>query len=160
MPHAVDPAARDAAAAAAAAIARARPGSPADEVRFARQLELAARAQARASIRRAREAGQSWYVIGELLGFGPLAGTAGSPSVAELAFDYAHGPRVVHPWFPAPPVFRWDCPACGQRIADRGPAAGPRYDEPGHRDGCVRLAEEAAEWDARRSAAGERRSMP
>ena len=141
MPHAADPAARDAAAAAAAAIARARPGSPADEVRFARQLELAARAQARASIRRAREAGLSWDAIGQLLGFGPIAGTAGSPSVGELAFDYAAGPRTVHAWFPAPPLFRWDCPACGQRIADHGPAAGPRHDEAGHRDGCQRLAE-------------------
>jgi len=160
VPHAADPVAREAAAVAAVAVARACLGSPADEVRFARQLELAARAQARARIRRAREAALSWDVIGQLLGFVSIAGAAGSPSAAELAFDFAAGPRTVHAWFPAPPLFRWDCPVCGQRIADRGPAAGPRYDEPGHRDGCVRLAEEAAEWDARRSAAGERRSMP
>jgi len=160
VPHAADPVAREAATVAAAAIARAGPGSPDDEVRFARQLELAARAQARVRIRRAREAGLSWGAIGQLLGFASITGRAGCPPVAELAFDYAAGPRTVHAWFPAPPLFRWDCPACGQPIADRGPTAGPRCDEPGHREGCTRLAEEAAEWDAHRAAAGERRITP
>jgi NAD(P)-dependent dehydrogenase (short-subunit alcohol dehydrogenase family) len=28
-------------------------------------------------------------------------------------------------WYPDRPLFWWDCPACGQRIADHGPALTP-----------------------------------
>ena len=44
--------------------------------------------------------------------------------VAPAGIAYAAGPRTIHPWFPAPPVFHWDCPGCGGRISDHGPARG------------------------------------
>jgi hypothetical protein len=47
--------------------------------------------------------------VGEMLGFGPIA-AEGPGTLAELAFDYAAGPRLIDPWFPAPSVFRWDWP--------------------------------------------------
>jgi hypothetical protein len=71
----------------------------------------------------------------------------GPGTLGELGFDYAAGPRAIDPWFPAPPMFVWDCPGCGQRIADHGPAKGPISDQDGHKDGCVRLATEAADWE-------------
>jgi len=128
------------------------PRSPAEALRIARQLEHAARAEVRVHVRRAREDGQSWRCIGALLGFGAIATGGAGPTVAEMGFDYSAGPLTVHAWFPAAPVFRWDCPPCGQAIADRGPASGLRYDQDGHKDGCQRLADEMAEWDAERRA--------
>jgi hypothetical protein len=157
--------AEEASRAAAAAVARITrkvatevtlvPGAAAPDVglRIARQLEHAARAEVRVHIRRAREDGQSWHAIGALLGFGAIAVDEASPTVAEMGYDYAIGPRTVHAWFPAPPVFRWDCPVCEQTITDRGPSSGPCYDESGHQPGCQRLAEEMAEWDAVRHGA-------
>jgi hypothetical protein len=120
--------------------------SPAEVVRIARSVELAVHAEVVGHIRRAREAGESWAAVGELLGFGPIAGE-GPGTLAELGFDYAAGPRTIDPWFPEPPMFVWDCPGCGQRIADHGPAKGPVSDQDGHKDGCVRLAAEAADWE-------------
>ena len=131
--------------------AAAHPQAPADALRIARQLEHAARAEVRVHVRRAREAGLSWHEVGALLGFGDLPAGIG-PTVAEMAFDYTTGPRTVHAWFPAPPVFRWDCLGCGQAIADHGPARGPGCDQDGHTDGCQRLAAEAADWEMERSA--------
>jgi hypothetical protein len=84
--------------------------------------------------------------VGALLGFGPIA-AEGPGTLAELGFDYAAGPRTIDPWFSAPPMFVWDCPGCGQRIADHGPAKGPVSDQDGHTGGCVRLAAEAANWE-------------
>jgi hypothetical protein len=120
--------------------------SAAEAVRAARSVELAVHAEVLGHIRRAREAGDSWATVGEMLGFGPIA-AEGPGTLAELAFDYAAGPRTINAWFPAPPMFRWDCPGCGGRIADHGPAKGPVADQDGHKDGCVRLAAEAADWD-------------
>jgi hypothetical protein len=120
--------------------------SPAEAVRIARSVELAVHAELLGHIRRAREAGESWAAVGELLGFGPIA-AEGPGTLAELGFDYGAGPRTIDPWFPAPPVFRWDCPGCGARIADYGPVKGPALDQDGHEAGCVRLAVEAADWD-------------
>jgi hypothetical protein len=146
--------AEEASRAAAAAVARITrkvatkvalvPGAAAPDVglRIARQLEHAARAEVRVHIRRAREDGQSWHAIGALLGFGAIAVDGASPTVAEMGYDYAVGPRTIHAWFPAAPVFRWDCPA-----------SGPCYDETGHKEGCQRLADEMAEWDAVRHGA-------
>ena len=88
-----------------------------------RSLELAVHAEVVGHIRRAREAGESWAAVGEMLGFGPIA-AEGPGTLAELGFDYAAGPRTIDPWFPAPPMFVWDCPGCGQRIADHGPGQG------------------------------------
>jgi hypothetical protein len=120
--------------------------SAAEAVRAARSVELAVHAEVLGHIRRAREAGDSWVTVGEMLGFGPIA-AEGPGTLAELAFDYAAGPRTINAWFPAPPMFRWDCPGCGGRIADHGPAKGPIADQDGHKDGCVRLAAEASGWD-------------
>jgi hypothetical protein len=44
-------------------------------------------------------------------------------------------------------MFMWDCPGCSGRIADHGPVKGPALDQDGHRDGCVRLAADVADWD-------------
>jgi hypothetical protein len=120
--------------------------SPAAAVHAARSVELAVHAEVLGHIRRAREAGESWAAVGELLGFGPIA-AEGPGTLAELGFDYAAGPRTIDPWFPAPPMFVWDCPGCGGRIADHGPGEGPVSDQDGHNDGCVRLAAEAADWE-------------
>jgi hypothetical protein len=120
--------------------------SPAGAVRIARSVELAVHADVLGHIRRAREAAESWAAVGELLGLGPIA-AEGPGTVAELGFDYAAGPRTIDPRFPAPPVFQWDCPGCGGRIGDHGPAKGPVTDQDGHKDGCVRLAAEAADWE-------------
>jgi hypothetical protein len=119
--------------------------SPAAAVRAARSVELAVHAEVLVHIRRAREAGESWHAIGQLLGFGPIAAERPGP-LAELAFDYSAGLQTVDP-FPAPAVFRWDCPGCGGRIADHGPAKGPALDQDGHATHCVRLAGEVADWD-------------
>ena len=120
--------------------------SSAAAVRAVRALELAVHAEVLSHIRRAREAGESWAAIGELLGFSPIA-AEGPGTLAELGFDYAAGPRTIDPWFPALPVFRWDCPGCGARIADHGPDKGPTSDQDGHKDGCVCLAAETADWE-------------
>ena len=90
----------------------------------------------------------AWHEIGGLLGFGPLAADADVP-VVGYAFGCAVGPRSAGPWFD-PPVFLWTCPACGQRIRDRGPVLMPAADEKGHADGCGRLAAAMAEWQAGR----------
>ena len=115
-------------------------------LRVARQVELAARAEVRVHIRRAREDGQSWYQIGGLLGFGPLGADTGV-SVADYAFDYCVGPRAAGPRF-GPLVFLWTCPACERTIRDRGPVIMPAADEAGHAGGCGRLAAAMAEWQA------------
>ena len=114
-------------------------------VRAVRALELAVHAEVLGHIRRARESGESWGAIGELLGFGPIAAERPGP-LAELAYDYSAGLPTVDP-FPAPAVFRWDCPYCSGRIADHRPVKGPALDQDGHRGGCVRLAADVADWD-------------
>ena len=119
--------------------------SAAAAVRAVRALELAVHAEVLGHIRRARESGESWGAIGELLGFGPIAAERPGP-LGELAYDYSAGLPTVDP-FPAPAVFRWDCPYCSGRIADHGPVKGPALDQDGHHGGCVRLAADVADWD-------------
>jgi hypothetical protein len=126
-------------------VATAPGASAAEAVRAARSVEFAVHAEVLVHIRRAREAGESWHAIGQLLGFGPIAAERPGP-LAELAFDYSAGLPTVDP-FPAPAVFRWDCPGCGSRIADHGPVKGPALDQDGHAAHCVRLAAEVADWD-------------
>jgi len=142
-----DQAQRAASTAIANTISRTAPqASSADAVRIARELELAVHAEVRTRVRRAREAGEPWAAVGALLGLGPVA-AQGPGTLAEMAFDYAAGARALLAWYPDRPLFWWDCPACGQRIADHGPGFGPLYDQEGHIDGCARLAAEASEWD-------------
>jgi hypothetical protein len=85
------------------------------------------RCTARSSATSARPA------VGALLGLGPIA-PEGPGTLAELGFDYAADVRVELP---------------GLRPADRRPrpAKGPVSDQHGHKDGCVRLAAEAADWE-------------
>jgi hypothetical protein len=119
--------------------------SAAAAARAVRALELAVHAEVLGHIRRAREAGESWAAVGEMLGLGPIAANRPGP-LAELAYDYSAGLPTVDP-FPAPAVFRWDCPGCGGRIADHGPVKGPALDQDGHRGACPRLAADVADWD-------------
>jgi hypothetical protein len=119
--------------------------SVAAAVRAVRALELATHGEMLGHIRRAREAGESWAAIGEFLGFGPIAAERPGP-LGELAYDYAAGLATVDP-FPAPAVFRWDCPCCSGRIADHGPVKGPALDQDGHRGGCERLARDIRDWE-------------
>lgn len=108
----------------------------------ARAVELNARRLARDCIRTAREAGHGWARIGEALG---LTLASGAPATA--AFDYAAG-------LPLSDVYNrtmlWVCPACGGTVSDRGPDAGanPADAEPGHADGCTRLAEAVTAYEA------------
>jgi hypothetical protein len=112
------------------------PTAPADVVTIARRLELAAHAEVERAIRRVREEGQGWAVIASLLGLDDLPCAVADP--AGLAFGYCAGlPRP--PEF-ARPRFLWDCRACGQTIADHGPAGSPACSQLGHADGCERLA--------------------
>ena len=97
--------------------------SAAAAVRAVRALELAVHAEVLGHIRRAREAGESWGAIGELLGFGPIAAERPGP-LAELAYDYSAGLPTVDP-FPARRCFGGTAPGCGGRIADHGPVKGP-----------------------------------
>jgi hypothetical protein len=121
--------------------------SAAAAVRAARSLEVAVHAEVVVHIRRAREAGESWAAIGALLGFGPVAAAEGSGTLEQFGYDYAAGPRTVDPQWPVPQPFTWTCPGCSASVADYGSAKGPRIDQDGHKDGCVRLAAEAAGWD-------------
>jgi hypothetical protein len=44
-------------------------------------------------------------------------------------------------------AFRWTCQECSELISDHGPSGGnPAEDEPGHAEGCQRLAAAVAEW--------------
>jgi hypothetical protein len=119
--------------------------SAAAAVRALRALELAVHAEVLGHVRRAREAGESWAAVGEMLGLGPIAADRPGP-LGELAYDFSAGLPTVDP-FPAAAVFRWDCPGCGGRIADHGPVKGPALDQDGHRSDCARLARDVADWE-------------
>ena len=113
---------------------------------IARQLELAARAEAITAIRRLRGEGRSWQVIASILGFDSLP-DGGVDDPALLAFDYTAG--LPRPPLFAAPEFVWLCSECKQTISDRGPGACPRQNQCGHRNGCTLLAAEIAKWNQR-----------
>jgi hypothetical protein len=119
------------------------PPARVDVVSIARRLELAGHAEVVRGIRRVREEGQSWAVVASLLGLDDLPCAVADP--AGLAFDYVAG--LARPAEFARPRFLWDCPACGQTVADHGPADSPACGQQGHADGCERLGAEAAGWD-------------
>jgi hypothetical protein len=120
----------------------ATPPAPAEVVTIARRLELAAHAEVERAIRRVREQGQDWAVIARLLGLDDLPCTVADP--AALAFDYCAG--LARPPAFTRPRFVWACPACGQTIADYGPAGSPASSQHGHAGGCQRLAAACAAW--------------
>jgi hypothetical protein len=99
----------------------ARDLGPLDGARAARDIELSARHAARDYIRAAREAGHSWDQIGQALGRAPNADAdQAGLTVAEAAYTYAAG----------------------------NPYPDTAGNEPGHADGCPRLAQATADWDA------------
>lgn len=120
----------------------AMPPSSAVVVTIARGLELAAHAEVGRAVRRVREEGQGRAVVASLLGLDALPCHVDHP--ARLAFDYCAG-LALPPEFDRP-RFLWDCPACGQTVADHGPASSPARSQQGHADGCERLAGDVAEW--------------
>jgi hypothetical protein len=116
--------------------------------RAARDLELAARSAARDYIRQAREAGHHWDQIAQAVGLTP-GGDADQQGAtpAEAAYTYAAGrPDAEALWEPR--YFYWTCRSCDQHISDGGLIQGPSDDEIGHAEGCRRLAQAIADWDA------------
>jgi hypothetical protein len=97
------------------------------------------------AVRRVREEGQSWAVIASLLGLDALPCHVDDP--ARLAFDYCAG--LARPPEFERPRFLWDCPACGQTIADHEPTDSPACSQQGHAAGCERLVADVAEWERR-----------
>ena len=86
----------------------------------------------------------SWAQAGEALGVAELARQRGS-SLAEAAWEYA-AERSAYLTGELG-VFRWTCQACGEVVSDRGPSGrSPAEDEPGHAEGCQRIAAAVAEW--------------
>jgi hypothetical protein len=118
-------------------------------MRAAREIELGARDAIHGYIRDARHAGRSWHQIGTALGLVP-GGDAQQvgDTVGEAAFTFAAGnphSEIAQRYGRA---FTWRCASCEGLIVDRGPFGHPVDAEPGHADGCSRLAETIAEWDA------------
>ena len=117
--------------------------------RAARDLELAAKGTARDYIRQAREAGHGWQRIGQALGVSPDADADQTGmTVAEAAYTYAAGSPYTDTAARYGRSFLWTCRSCDQAVSDRGLIAGPVDDEQGHADGCSRLAEAIAAWNA------------
>jgi hypothetical protein len=106
------------------------------------RLKHAARLRSLDYIRYAREDGHSWQEIAEALG---LDGSADSGvGAAAAAYEYATGGAQTG-WS----SFAWVCLTCHDTVLDRGPEADhPADSEPGHGDGCARLAAAVAAWDA------------
>jgi hypothetical protein len=121
----------------------ATPPAPADVVTIARRLEIAAHAEVERAVRRVRGEGQGWPVIASLLGLDDLPCDVADP--ARLAFDYCAG--LARPPEFDRPRFLWDCPACGQTIADHGPAGSPARSQEGRAAGCERLVGDVAKWE-------------
>lgn len=120
-----------------------RPAVATEGLRFALMLRDAATSQAREFARSARAEGLSWRQLGEI--FAPALGE--DVDVAVRAFEWAAGAEAAQPF--ADLAVTWTCPACHERIRDHGPYdADPRNNEAGHGDGCVRLAEAVAAYDA------------
>jgi hypothetical protein len=117
--------------------------------RTARDIELAARREARDYLRAAREAGHSWDQIGQALGVAPNADAdQAGLTVAEAAYTYAAGNPNTDTAMRYGRSFSWRCQSCNHTISDRGLIGGPADDELGHAEDCTRLAAAVAEWDA------------
>jgi hypothetical protein len=114
----------------------------------ARALEVATRRLTRGYIKAAREGGMSWHEIGGNLNLkgGGAVDDAGD-ILAKAAFRYAAGDPGTESGRRHGHSFIWRCPACAGLISDRGPISDPMDDEPGHAEGCTRLAAEMAAWE-------------
>ena len=114
----------------------------------ARELERAAHDMQHGYILRARQAGRSWYEIGEALDLDSAASADREPLAVE-AYDYAlrFDPRPSSQVF----TFTWPCPACEQAITDHGPYVDLARREEGHGPACPRWAAAQAAWEELRS---------
>ena len=120
---------------------------PAKGIRFALMLRDSATQAIREHIKRGRQEGLTWHQVGEALNLAAVAEERGAP-LGEVAFDYAADVEHARPW--STPSFPWTCPACGALVSDRGPfESHPEDNEPGHAEGCERMARLVAEHDAR-----------
>ena len=114
---------------------------PVAQIEAAHALQTAAHALIGDLIPRAREAGRSWYEIGDALDLQGQAVGANEP-VAEVAYDYLLEYQVGT----SMRRLTWTCPACHQLITDRGPFDVLPERGEGHACGCARGAAELAEW--------------
>jgi len=113
--------------------------APLDGIRAALPLRHAITSLLAEFARAAREAGQTWGEIGEVLFDGTTLSPEDWPAEAFACFaaDYGSGPAVP-----------WTCPQCGATVTDRGPdAGGPADAGQGHAAGCARLAAACRAWD-------------
>ena len=118
---------------------------PAPGMRAARAVELAARRMTRDYIKVARQDAMSWQQIGAALDLS--ADTDNGSTVADAAFDVTAGDPNTHYARTYGRSLSWTCPVCLGLVIDRGPCGGPADDEPGHEDGCERLAATVAAWE-------------
>ena len=82
--------------------------------------------------------------VGEALGVAELA-RARRSTLAEAAWEYA-AQRSTYLTGELS-AFRWTCQARGEAVSDHRPGGrSPAEDEPGHADGCQRLAAAVAAW--------------
>jgi hypothetical protein len=118
-------------------------------LRASREVELAARSNTQNYVRDARGAGRTWQEIGEALDLTP-DGEADpeSGTVAEAAYSYAAGRPDTNTAWRYGRSFPWTCQSCEGLIRDNGPFSGPADNEPGHAEGCPRLAAAVAACDA------------
>jgi hypothetical protein len=113
------------------------------------ELERAAHGLIEHYIRLSREAGRSWFEIGDALDL-LQAAAANKESIGDEAYDYA---LRYQPW-PGRRTFSWMCPACQQQVRDNGPWPDPPGQEDGHAADCARRTAQLDAW--RRRASGER----
>lgn len=124
---------------------------PAAGIRFALMLRDGAERKVGEYITRARQDGLSWQQVGRALGL-PGADEWGQ-TAAGAAFAYAAEPRRSQRFDRL--SFAWMCPACREVVVDYGPDAGhPEDCEPGHAEGCGRLAAAVAAWRAQPAGEG------
>jgi hypothetical protein len=115
-------------------------------LRFALMLDAAATNLAREYVRFGRQEGLSWQQLGEIIA-PAMGGADEGDDLAVLAFMWAANAEHAQPF--ADLYVTWTCPACLASVRDHGPyEADPRNAEAGHDDGCARLAEAVAAYDA------------
>jgi hypothetical protein len=120
--------------------------APEAGIRFAVVLAGTARHKLHSYIKQARQDGLTWQQIGHALRLERTAEERGA-SLAEVAFEYATDAGRAGPFDEL--SFGWTCPSCQQVVSDHGPYNGHPADcEPGHAEGCQRLAAAVAAYEA------------
>ena len=122
---------------------------PITEVEAARPIELAAQALIKDLIRLPRQAGRSWYEIGEGLDLHWQTVVAKEP-IAEVAYDYV----LEYQAGKGIQTFNWTCPACQQLVTDQSPFCELPAQQEGHADNCARWATELAGWKLHQATSG------